>query len=66
MREAFALQKLITFFNKNFWQFADISILNFNEMLTNEVVSFEQLGPALFLQQIDTGLLTHVYTSLQG
>ena len=30
------------FFNKKFW---DINIQNFNDTLTNDVVSFEQLGP---------------------
>ena len=55
MREAFAVQKLLTFFKKKFWHFLYISernfkemltndVLNFNEMLTNDVVSFEQLG----------------------
>ena len=33
MREGFAMQKLL------------INILNFNEMLTKDVVSFEQSGP---------------------
>ena len=38
---AFALQKLLTFF-----QHICISLdVNFNESLTNDVVSFEQLGP---------------------
>ena len=46
MREAFALQKLLIFFNKKYWPNPDINILNFNETLTNDVVNFEQLGPA--------------------
>ena len=42
---AFALQKLLTFFSaKNFSIFAYYYV-NFNELLTNDVVSFEQLGP---------------------
>ena len=47
MREAFAVQKLLSFFNKKYWQISDINILNYNETLTNDVVSFEQLGPGL-------------------
>ena len=43
MREAFALH----FFNKKYWQISDINIWNFNETLTNDVVSFEQPGPGL-------------------
>ena len=45
MREAFALQKLLTFFQQKYWQISDINILNFNDTLTNDIVSFEQPGP---------------------
>ena len=45
MREAFALQKLLTFFNKKYWHIWDINNWNFNVPLTNDVVSFEQPGP---------------------
>ena len=48
MREAFALQKLLTFFNKKYWQILDIDVWKFNEMLTNDIVSFEQPGPGLW------------------
>ena len=53
MREAFAMQKLLTcksfshFFNKKYWHIWDINVWNFNVLLTNEVVSFEQPGPEL-------------------
>ena len=53
MREAFA-RHFSHFFNKKYWQIADINISNFNEMLTNDVVSFEQLGPDL-VQNIREG-----------
>ena len=47
---AFALQKLLTFFfGKNFqhvWVSLDV---NFNKSLTNDIISFEQLGPYYFL-----------------
>ena len=49
MREAFALQKPFIFFNKKiYWRISDTNIQNFNETLTNDVVSFEQLGPDFF------------------
>ena len=42
---AFALQKLLTFFFSKKFQHICVSLdLNFNESLTNDVVSFEQLG----------------------
>ena len=41
---AFALQKLLTFFQQKISALLDV---NFNDSLTNDVVSFEQLGPAL-------------------
>ena len=37
------------FFNKKFWHFSDISVRNFKETLTNDVVSFEQPGPECFV-----------------
>ena len=53
MREAFAVQKPLFFFqqkfshffNKNYWGIWDIKVWNFNEMLTNDGVSFEQPDP---------------------
>ena len=46
MREAFELQKLLTFFQqKKYWHIWEIKFWKFNETLTNDVVSFEQLGP---------------------
>ena len=45
---AFALQKLLTFFQQKF-QYICVSLdVNFNESLTNDIVSFEQLGPEEF------------------
>ena len=54
---AFALQKLLTFFSQkiqHIWVSLDV---NFNESLTNVIVSFEQLGPDHV-----TEVLMHVYT----
>ena len=45
MGEAFALQKLLSFFQQKYWHILEINVWNFNETLTNDVVSFEQLGP---------------------
>ena len=46
MREAFALQKLLTFFQqKKYWHIWNVNVWNFNVSLNNDVVSFEQLGP---------------------
>ena len=38
------MQKLFTVFKKKYWHIWDINFLNFNEMLTNDITSFEQLG----------------------
>ena len=42
---AFALQKLLTFFQQRISEYLRITRLNFNKSLTNDIVSFEQLGP---------------------
>ena len=47
MREAFALQKLLSVFQLKYWCSSNIDVWNFNETLTNDVISFEQLGPDL-------------------
>ena len=49
---AFALQKLLTFFQQKISEYLRISLdVNFNESLTNDVVSFEQLGPDFFMNR---------------
>ena len=42
---AFALQKLLKFFQQKISAYLRITRCKFNESLTNDVVSFEQLGP---------------------
>ena len=42
---AFALQKLLTFFSKKFQHICVSLDVNFNESLTKDIISFEQLGP---------------------
>ena len=54
---AFALQKLLTFFSKKFQHICISLNVNFNKSLTNDVVSFEQLGP---------GFLFHVQIVCKG
>ena len=49
MREAFAL--LLTFFQHKYWHISDINMWNFNETLTNNIVSFEQPGPGFLLSK---------------
>ena len=50
--DAFAVQKLLTFFNTFYWRTSDINILNFYQTLNNDVISFEQPG---------TDVLTHLF-----
>ena len=46
---AFALQKLLTFFSKKFQHICVSLDVNFNESVTNDIVSLEQLGPDCLL-----------------
>ena len=41
--------KLLTFFNKNISIYGNFNDHSFNNMVTNDIVSFEQLGPDLLL-----------------
>ena len=41
------MQKLLTFFQQKFQHICVSFDVNFNESLTNDVVSFEQLGPGI-------------------
>ena len=41
------MQKLLTFFSKNISIYAIFNDQSFNDTITNDIVSFEQLGPAL-------------------
>ena len=44
---SFCTAKLFTFFQQKYWHIWDINIWNYNETLTNDVVSFEQPAPGL-------------------
>ena len=48
MKEAFALQKLLTYFQQKLLHIWEINFWKFNETLTNDVVSFEQPGPGCY------------------
>ena len=41
------MQKLFTFFSKNISVYAIVNAQSFNDMLTNDIVSFEKLGSEL-------------------
>ena len=41
------MQKLLTFFSKNISVYAIFNDQNFNDTLTNDIISFELLGPGL-------------------
>ena len=41
------MQKLLTFFSKNISVYAIFDDQNFNDTLTNNIISFEQLDPGL-------------------
>ena len=43
------MQKLLTFFSKNISVYAILNDQSFNDMLTNDIISFEQLGPDLHI-----------------
>ena len=45
MRKAFA--RFSHFFQQKYWRIFDINVLNFNETLTNDIISFEHPGPVL-------------------
>ena len=51
---AFALQKLLTFFSKKIQRICVSLDVNFNGLITNDVVSFEQLGPGIYLKYLGT------------
>ena len=46
------MQKLLIFFQQNIsiYMYAIFNDQSFNDTLTNDIVSFEQLGPVLYLE----------------
>ena len=42
------MQKLLTFFQQSISIYAILNDQSFNDTLTNDIVSFEQLGPGHF------------------
>ena len=49
---AFAMQQLLTFFSKNVSVYAIFNDQSFNDTLTNDIVSFEQLGPEVYVTEV--------------
>ena len=45
------MQKLLTFLSKNISVYAIFNNQSFNDMLTNDIISFEQLGPGVIGRQ---------------
>ena len=52
---AFVLQKLLTFFSKNFQHICISLNVNFHKSLINDIVKFEQLGPGQNLHWVRLG-----------
>ena len=55
------MQKLLTFFSKKFQNICVSLNVNFNESLTNDVVSFEQLGPVVFLETVNKYIIKRAH-----
>ena len=54
------MQKLLTFFSKDISIYAIFNNQSFNDMLTNDIASFEQLGPGYLLFAYDLRALCHI------
>ena len=54
------------FFSKKFQHICVSLDVNFNESLTNDVVSFEQLGPGLYLAYVQGDVNLHILHMLEG
>ena len=57
---AFALQKLLTFFQQKITAYLRITRLKFNESLSNDIVSFEQLGPDVYFNTLEIQQTTNL------
>ena len=66
MRDAFALQKLLIFFNKKYWHIEILRFEIFNETLINDLVSFEQLGPDQFVDFFGLSFKWDMHIYCQG
>ena len=63
------MQKLLTFFfSKNISIYAIFNDQSFNDLLTNDIVSFEQLGPDEFYQAAEPGsiIISTTHSSFSG
>ena len=50
------MQKLLTFFKQNISLYAIFNDQSFNDMLTNDILSFEQLGSGVQILRINTNI----------
>ena len=57
------MQKLLTFFSADILTYMPYLIKKFNDTLTNDIVSFEQLGPACFLK-FQQAIFLNMFSSL--
>ena len=58
-----AFEKLLTFFQQKKFQLICVSLdVNFNESLTNDIVSFEQLDPDMRLLYYGEGTCYAIYS----
>ena len=55
------MRKLLTFFfSKNISIYAIFNVQSFNDTLTNDIISFEQLGPGIYTcEKAESKLLFH-------
>ena len=58
--------KQLTFFSKKFQHICVSLDVNFNELLTNNIVSFEQLGPDCSLMATQRNTVDSHYLEVQG
>ena len=61
-----SLQKLLTFFQQKFLHICVSLDVNFNDSLTTDIVSFEQLGPAVLDTSTGSGMNLHRFKDEYG
>ena len=59
------MQKLLTLFGKNISVYAIFNDQSFKDMLTNDIVSFEQLGPGRDLGHAQDDVNSHILLMLK-
>ena len=59
------MQKLLKFFSKNIRVYAIFNYQSFNDTLTNDIISFEELGPELYYIYLQQSICTKTRLRLQ-